>query len=209
MGLGAGIAGAISGRKNRKEGSKLYGEGLVERDAALASRQDLGESAALNTAYGLAQSLLTGETETQVELKKNAARKQSSNLGAVKRYATDGASALAAALGVNDSYNQDLGEAAVVGAQERFKNKQDFYDQSAAKTQYGLLQYDLNVQQPYLQRLQFANDKIGAGLNLKLSGRNQEAAGYGAAADGAMELALSAATGGLSSAGKAAGAAAG
>lgn len=196
MGIFSGISNAISGRKTRKEGEKLYSQGLDERQSTLDSRQNYDLPQEVLDAYGLAKAN-ANVSQAQQGMERVAERTQASNLGAVRRYATSGADALAAAAGVNNQTAQELDQAQVVGAQEKLRNRAMLYDQASQIGQFRNLQYELNVQQPYLQRLQFANDKVGAGLNMKLAGRQQAAAGWGQIGDSVADIAVTAATGGL------------
>lgn len=197
MGIFSGIANASAGRKTKKEGKKLYAEGLKERDEVLASRQDFQFPEEVMSAYGLAKATLAGKSQVQEGLERSADRTLANNASAVRRYATSGADALAAIAGVNQQANSQYNDAAIYGAQEKERNRGQLYDQASQVGQYRKLQYDLNVMMPYLQRLQFANDKVGAGLNMKLAGRQQQAQGWGSFGDGLLSAGISAASGGL------------
>ena len=209
MGLFTGIANTIAGHKTMKEGKAMYGEGINERNAALASRKDLLEPDSLVKNVTLAEENLNAKSRIQILMEENADRSLARGLSSVSRYAGDSSSALQYALGVQDQSSQDRTSAALEGARDYARKEQNYYDRQDFRTQFAKTQYDLNVMMPYLQKLQFANDKVGSGQSMNMYGRQQKAEGIGGVLDGVANIGVAIGTGGLSLLAKKGGAGAG
>lgn len=173
--IGQGVAGTIQSgvgyyqyrkaRKLRKEGERLMKE-------AQAKRTDYQIPDEIRNQYSLAHSEAFGKPAVQQAMENAADAEQSANLGAVSRYATSGADALAAAAGVNQQSRQGYNEAAIAGAQQRQQNMGNLYQAGNLLADYKSMAWDLNVNIPYLQRMQWAQDLIGAGYQGQNSGIN-------------------------------------
>jgi hypothetical protein len=162
-GVGA-IIGGVAARKARKDATKLRqrGEGLMNE--AFAKRSDYAIPDEIKNAYDLSENRAFAKSGVQSALEKSADQTLSNNLSAVRRYATSSNDALAAASGAYGANQQSYNDAAVAGAQDKQQNMAALYDQASQMGSYKNLMYDMNVNVPYLQRLEFAQGMIGAGF---------------------------------------------
>jgi hypothetical protein len=122
----------------------------------------------------------------QAAMEQAADRRLSMELNLANRAATSSSDAL---LGAGSAYARNqagMMDAAIAGIgeakQERqfAENKklnalQMMYSQAGQLGDYENLAYDLNVYQPYLQKMQFAQDLLGAGYNARIAKANNTA----------------------------------
>ena len=159
MALGQIITGIINNGRARKMRKK--GEGLEQQ--AYAGRTDFEIPQEIEQNLALAKNEAFGKPALQSQLENIAASEESANLSAVNRYATSGADALAAAAGVSQRTSQSRQKAVATGQEVRQQNMQTLYQAGNNLADYRSMQWDLNVNIPFLQRLQFAQQLQGAG----------------------------------------------
>lgn len=181
--IGQGVAGTIQsgvGLLQYRKAKKLYKEGQRLQKEAYAKRTDYQIPDEIKNNVALAQNEAFGKPAVQSYLEENANQKLSGNLSAVRRYATSSADALALASGANTQANMDMNSAAVAGAQQRQQNMQSLYQANSNLGDHRALAWDLNVNVPFLQRLQWSQDLMGTGYqgqndatNTFIQGQNQ------------------------------------
>jgi hypothetical protein len=151
--LATGIIKGIKGRKARKAGEKAMQE----------TRPRMKIPGAIDANYAQAQNELGGKPAVQQAMEDSAQQQLAGNLSAVRRYATSSADALAAASGASNVANQGMAEAAAAGGQQRGQALQNVMNAGNQLGDYQSMQWDMNVNQPYLQRMEFAQGKMAAG----------------------------------------------
>jgi hypothetical protein len=151
--LATGIIQGIKGRKMRKQGEKMMRE----------TRPKMKIPGAIDANYAQAQNELGGKPAIQQAIEDSTQQQLAGNLSAVRRYATSSADALAAASGANNVAGQGMAEAAAAGGQQRSQNLQTAMRAGSELGDYQSLQWDMNVNQPYLQRMEFAQGRMAAG----------------------------------------------
>jgi hypothetical protein len=167
-GLFSGIGKRRAAKRRSREGSKLIRRGEAAAEKALAFREEnpfeIPDEARASLA--LAQNELgTNRIQQALEEKNNAAL--ASSAGLVKRTATSGSDALAAISKLQGQTNELNTQAAVAGAQERNQDIGNVLNANQLLADYHGIQYDQNVNMPFLQRLELAQGKIAAGYSLK------------------------------------------
>jgi hypothetical protein len=181
--IGQGVAGTIQSvvglmQKRKARSLRIKGE-RAERDA-WKNRTDFEIPKEITDAYGTAQAEAFGKPALQQYMENAANQELSGNLSAVKRYATSGADALAAAAGANQQATAGMNQAAMAGAEARQQNMDRLYNAGNLLADYRSMAWDQNVNVPFLQRLQWAQDLQGAGyqgendsINTFVAGQNQ------------------------------------
>lgn len=158
-------------KKLRKRGEKLQRE-------AEERRTDFSIPDEIRKNQQLAESDAFGKPALQSYLEEAAAREESSNLSAVNRYATSSADALAAAAGVNNQSARARTQAAASGEQVRQQNKGALYNANNQMADYETMAWDMNVNIPYLQRMQMAQQMQGAGYQGQTDSLNSIGRGF-------------------------------
>jgi hypothetical protein len=163
--LGMGYSQYRKARKLLKKGEKLEKE-------AWAKRTDYKIPTEITGNVGLAESEAFGKPAIQKAMEESADIEMGRNLSTVRRYATSSADALALATGATQQARDGMNEAAVAGAQQRSDNMQHLYEAKNTLADYKTLQWDMNVNVPFLQRMQWAMDLQGAGYQGKIDSHN-------------------------------------
>lgn len=181
--IGQGVAGTVQsvvGLMQKNKAKKLRKKGARLEKEAWEKRTDFEIPQEVRDQYQAAQNEAYGKPAVQQYMEDAADQTLSGNLSAVKRYATSGADALAAATAVNQQAYNDRGQAAIAGAQARQQNMAAMYSAGNLLADYKSMAWDLNVNVPFLQRLQWAQDLQGAGyqgendaINTFVEGQNQ------------------------------------
>lgn len=181
--IGEGVAGTIQsgvGIWQYRQARKLRKQGEALMEKAYKDRTDYQIPDEIKQNYQNAQSEAYAKSAVQQYMENSADQNQSNNISAVKRYATSSSDALAAASGVNQQNMQARNQAAVAGAEVRQQNMGRAYEAGNLLADYKSLAWDLNVNVPFLQRLQWSQDMIGAGrqgqndaTNTFVEGQNQ------------------------------------
>jgi hypothetical protein len=174
--IGQGVAGTIQsgvGLMERRSGKKMAKRGEKLMKEAWDKRTDYQIPDAVNQNVAQSQLELGGKSALQQGMENAANSELSNNVSAVRRFSTSSADALAAASGANAQASARMNDAAAAGAQERGQNLQSLYQARNTLADYKTMQWDMNVNMPFLQRLQFAQGMIAAGQNQKNSGTQQ------------------------------------
>jgi hypothetical protein len=181
--IGQGVAGTIQsgvGLFQKRRAKKLRRKGEKLMQEAWDKRTDFEIPDEITDAYATAQSEAYSKPAVMQFMEDASARELSQNLSAVKRYATSSADALAAASGANTQYGAGLNQAAITGAQARQQNMDRMYEAGNTLADYRTMAWDLNVNMPFLQRMQWAQQMIGSGyqgendaINTFVEGQNQ------------------------------------
>lgn len=174
--IGQGIAGSIEavvGYRNERRASKLRKKGEKLMDEARAGRTDYEIPQEVLDSYGTAQNEAFGKPAIQRYMEENADRNLANNISAVNRYSTSGADALAAAFSANQQSQADYGQAAAAGSKMRGQNFDRMYDAANTLADYKSMAWDQNVNIPFLQKMQWAQDLYGAGYQGQIDGTNQ------------------------------------
>lgn len=152
-----GIAGAIGGGKKRRARRKAK----QDFDEMLANKPQYEIPDEIGNNVQDATNEAFGRPALQAYLEEIAAKEQADNLGAVGRYATSSADALAAAAGVNNAASIDRSRAAAAGQEVRQQNMGRMFDARRDLAEYKSMAWDMNVNMPFLQRMQFNQDLHG------------------------------------------------
>lgn len=174
--IGQGVAGTIQsgvGLFQRREAKKLRKKGEAMEAEAWANRTDFEIPEEVTRNLQTAQNEAYGKSQLQSYMEEQADSEQANNLSAVRRYATSSADALAAAGNANLMARRGKQEAAVAGAQERQQDMGRVYEAGNTLADYKSLQWDMNVNMPFLQRLQWSQSLQGAGYGGMQAGLNQ------------------------------------
>lgn len=162
----------VTGIINNRRAKKLRKKGERLQQEAEAKRTDFTIPDEIQQNIDMAENDAFGRPALQGYLEEIAAREEANNLSAVSRYATSSADALAAAAGVNNQSAQALGRAAAAGEEVRQQNKQQLYGARREMADYRTMAWDMNVNIPYLQRMQFAQQMQGAGQQGQIDATN-------------------------------------
>ena len=174
--IGQGIAGTIQagvGLYNKRRAKKLRRKGEALMNEAWSKRTDYQIPDEIKQNYLTATNEAYSTPAIQRLMEQNANQGLSQNLSAVKKYATSANDALAAAVGANRQYASDVNQAAVAGAEQRQANLNRMYESGNVLADYKSMQWDLNVNVPFLQRMQWAQEMIGSGYQGETAGLNQ------------------------------------
>lgn len=185
---GGAIAKGIRARKLRKRGERL-------QKKAEQQRTDFEIPEEIMDNLDLAKNEAFGKPALQSYLEEAAQLQQADDLSAVGRYATSSADALAAATAVSSKTAGARMDAAAAGEEVRAQNMKNLYNAGAQLADYKAMAWDVNVNMPYLQRMQFATDMQGAGragedqaINDGISSLMQAASSFGGyGSDGAYQ----------------------
>lgn len=151
--LGGSIVKGIKARKRRKKGEKMQREAeAFRKENPFEIPDEILENQQLAKNEAFAEPAIVRALEEQ------ARGEQANNLSAVARYATSGADALAAATGVNNQTASRMRDAQIAGDEVRRSNMRDLYGANNTLADYRNMAWDMNVNMPYLQRMQFAQD---------------------------------------------------
>jgi hypothetical protein len=185
MGLIGGIAGIFTGAGQRKEGKKMFKKGDKMMKAAWKKREanpyQIPDAIGQNVAQ--AANELGSKPMVQQAMEDAAAKRMSAGLTAVNRYATSSADAIAASAGMLDSYNEGMNQSAIAGANVRQQNLSDLYSAKNTLADYESMKWDMNVNQPFLQRLEIASGLMNGGMSMRNAGTQTMTAGIGAVGD--------------------------
>lgn len=167
-----GVKGTVVGIGQYRRAKKLLRKGEDLQRQAEAQRTDFKIPDEIKNNYQTAQSEAFGKQEIQQQMENSADAEQSANLAAINRYATSGADALSAASGANQQTAVGYNQAAIAGAQSRQQNMGNMYEAGNLLADYKSMAWDMNVNIPYLQRMQWAMDLQGAGYQGKIDASN-------------------------------------
>jgi hypothetical protein len=181
--IGQGVAGTVQsvvGLMQKNKAKKLRQRGERLQKEAWEKRTDFEIPQEIRDQYIASQNQAYGKPALQQYMEDAADQTLSGNLSAVKRYATSGADALAAATTVNQQSMSNRAQAAMAGEQARQQNMATMYNAGNLLADYKSMAWDMNVNVPFLQRLQWAQDLQGAGyqgendaMNTFIEGQNQ------------------------------------
>lgn len=173
VGLASTVGGLIAGGKKRRAAKRMRKQGERLEKEAWAARTDFEIPDEIEQNVSMAENEAYAKPALQTYLEEIAAREEASNLSAVNRYATSAADALAAVSGVSRQTSQARTQAAAQGEQVRQQNMGRVYDARETLAGYRTMQWDMNVNMPFLQRLQFAQQMQGAGYQGEITSLNQ------------------------------------
>jgi hypothetical protein len=163
---GVGIFQARKARKLRKKGEALMNEAWSKRtDFEIPDEAKANFQEAQNQAYA--------KPAVERAIEDNANFALSNNLSAIKRYATSSADALSAVNNASQQFNQNVNQAAIAGDEVRQQNISRLNDSRNVLSDYRAMAWDMNVNVPFLQRIQWAQDLIGTGTTGEQAGINQ------------------------------------
>ena len=121
-----------------------------------------------------------GNSTVQTNLERMANDKLARNVGNIQRTATSSTDALGALAHAENQASQDFTQAAVAGGQERQQDLQNLYGAQSELGSYENIQYDQNINMPYLQRMELAQGKLGLATQMQMQagGAKLENAGF-------------------------------
>jgi hypothetical protein len=161
-----GISGNRAAKKAKKSADKMLKKGDKQAAEALAFKEanPFEIPDAVKNSLALAENEL-GNSTLQTNLERQADAALAGSVSRVERSATSGADALAAISKVYGQSQENYTAAAVAGAQERQGDLNNLYQAQAQLSDYQSIQYDQNINMPYLQRMELAQGRIAGGLN--------------------------------------------
>lgn len=198
MGIFSGLFNQHASIKNRKETERIKKRGENEMKRAWSERTDFEIPKEVQENIQTAKNNAYGKPAIQSYMEEAANQGLSNNLTAVKRYATSSADALAAAAGANNQAAQGMNNAAMAGAEQSSRNMDRVYEANNQMADYKTMAWDMNVNVPFLQRLQWAQGLVGAGYQGRLDANNQYAQGGGETFDSFFGMLNQGASGGAS-----------
>lgn len=174
--IGQGVAGTIqsvAGYRQERKASKIRKKGERLQQEAWDKRTDFEIPEEVKKNYATATNEAYAKPAVQRYMEEGADRQLANNISAVGQYSTSGADALSAVFAANQQALVGKNQAAVAGGQARQQNMGRMYETGNALADYRSLAWDLNVNVPFLQRLQWSQDLIGAGYAGQQAGVNQ------------------------------------
>src|SRR5574343_1162050 len=120
-----GVTSGLFGGSERRQGKRMVRKGERLMKKAWKERTDYQIPTDITANVSQAERELGAKSNTEQAMQEAAGSELSQNLGAIRRYATSSADALAASSGANSQANARFQQAASAGAQERQQNKQD------------------------------------------------------------------------------------
>jgi sulfite reductase alpha subunit-like flavoprotein len=93
-------------------------------------------------------------------MEENANQQLANNISAVRRNATSSSDAMLGAMQANNIANQGSTAAAIAGQNALDQSKAQLQDARKTFADYKTMQWDLNINQPFLQRLAFAQGEL-------------------------------------------------
>jgi hypothetical protein len=146
---------------------------------AWAGRKDLAPSKELSDAYAVALAAASGSA-LENRLDKKAERMYARRLSAANRSATSGAEQQISAGLANEAYSEDLVNSSIAGEQAGQQNRSAMYSMAGSMADRQRQEYEYNVVQPWLQRLEFSQSAKENQMNLMMSKMQTDAARYAA-----------------------------
>jgi hypothetical protein len=165
--LGGVVGGIMKNNAAKREyarGRRMYRKGSKQANTLLDNRPEYKIPEEVQASLNLAQNEL-GSSALQSGLQTQADRQLANNVSVINRSATSGADALAALNKAVGQSQEGYNNAAIAGAQERQSDLSNLYNAQSQMGDYHGIQYDQNVNLPFLQRMELAQGKIGAGLS--------------------------------------------
>lgn len=167
-----GVKGTIIGIGQKKRAKKLRKKGEAMEREAYAMRTDYQIPEEVKNNYAQSQNEAYAKPAVQRYMEEGADRELANNISAVGQYSTSGADALSAAFAANQQSLVGKNQAAVAGAQARQQNMGRMYEAGNTLADYRSMAWDMNVNVPFLQRLQWAQDLQGAGYQGEIDATN-------------------------------------
>lgn len=192
----SGIAGIWGGAKQRKLARKQQAQGQQYLKDAEATWKDYQTPQEMEDALTDAKNDVNSRSAIQSYLERQAEKASANNLHTIGRAATSGAQALAMA---NQNQMNEMSakkNAAIQGANERDMRKNRLAQIRGQLAEFRDKEWDVNVQQKYLQKLAWGQQLQGAGLQNQFQSYDTIAKSVGATAKGGEEAAMMAFGGG-------------
>lgn len=152
-------------------------QGQAMQKEAEGMRKDYEIPDEVLKAYQYSQSLLGDKSAIQSGMEENASRTLAGNLSNINKGATSATQAILAGSGAQQVFGNQMNQAAMAGAQDQTQKRGEAQGMALNMGDFRDTEYDFNYNLPYLQKLQFAQDYLGTGVQgmLDLHGiRRQE-----------------------------------
>jgi hypothetical protein len=162
-------------QKAQRQAESLQRKGEAQMDEAWKKRTNYEIPKEIQDQYNLAGERAFAKSDIQTGMENSADRGLSNNLSAIRRYATSSNDALAAVSGAYGANQEGYNQAATAGAEQKQQNMAQYYQQGSQMGDYKNLMYDMNVNVPFLQRMEFAQGMIGAGFQGSQNARMAQA----------------------------------
>jgi hypothetical protein len=169
--LAGGIAGGISTNRAAKKqiaaGKGMASAGAAEAKKALnfKRRNPFKIPAEAKTNVDFATNEL-GSSALQEQMMQQADRSLASASGAINRTSTSSSDAQAMLMKLYGQSQEGYNNALMVGAEERQRDIGNYMNANNQMADYRGIQYDQNVNMPFLQRMELAQGKVGGGMNM-------------------------------------------
>lgn len=165
FGIGSGIAQMVMGNKQRKRGDRLINQAESERvdyKAPQSTRDQLGE----------AKTRSYGKSSVQKLLESDAQEASTRYAGNVKANATSGSQALAMMAKGATLENEMTRKAQLAGEEDRQRKEEALERARGEMAKAEDNEYQLNVREPYLNKLTRGEQMVGAGTQNMFGGLN-------------------------------------
>lgn len=139
-------------------------QGQSMQKEAEAIREDYKVPEEVLKAYQFSQSLLGGKSALQSGMEENASRSLAGNLSNINKGATSATQAILAGSGAQQAYGGQMNQATMAGAQQQNQRQGMAQNMALNMGDFRTTEYDFNHNLPYLQKLQFAQDYLGTGV---------------------------------------------
>jgi len=190
------LFGSSEADKQKQYGADLQRQGEVLDAQAWKGRTNLDNNGVYQTNYNRAQTELN-DNQLQDAETAQANANAGYSITAQKRAATSGIQAILAAGNVQQQMDASKRQAAVDAANQRMAKLQNLTQAGQNLTNQNNVQWDANVNQPFLIKEQNAQDRIGLGINMQLGAMKSKANSWISGISALSGIAGSAASSGL------------
>lgn len=178
----------FAGKKVIKDQQKLADEQRRMGEQAISKAEsiwkDYDTPAGIDQNVWDAQSALNARSNLYALMQEQIGGQQANQLQNVRNAASSGAEALAASSAVGINAQKQMREAAIAAEEERLRRQQMLYGARTAQAEYQDKEWETNINQRYLQKLQEGQDLIGAGIQNKFDAKSNLAKLYQGVGEG-------------------------
>ncbi len=168
------LGGAISGigknnaaKRMARRGSRMVKSGTKAANAALAAKEAnpflIPAEAKANAALAANE---LGSSALQEQMMQSVDRNLASATGAINRTSTSSSDAQAMLMKLYGQGQEGYNNALMAGAEERQRDVGNYMNANSQLADYRGIQYDQNVNMPFLQRMELAQGKVAGGMNM-------------------------------------------
>jgi hypothetical protein len=166
-GLTSGIGKNNAAKRMAREARRMRKAGMKESRAAIKFKADnpflIPAEAKANVALAANE---LGSSALQEQMMQSADRNLASATGAINRTSTSSSDAQAMLMKMYGLSQEGYNNALMAGAEERQRDLGNYMNANMQLADYRGIQYDQNVNMPFLQRMELAQGLTGGGMNM-------------------------------------------